>query len=213
MTIRTFLDFLWFQVCVSQSLSASWVRRPSAASVVTITFRRSKKQAWRLDVHAHTGLYNLHLCFNQMSQWSMDTRELSSALRTHCCVRFCYFGSAELSRPYWLSSSFFAFELRLRRFEGARLTIWHSGPPICLWVLFKLLPLWHNWRRPSGLRRARGAGFFRSGQRHLPSWQALPYLSIPHLVEDNVEDIDSWSCVSLTGRFWKRMPGDNGAGN
>ena len=120
MTIRTFLDFLWFQVCVSQSFSASWVRRPSAASVVTITFRRSKKQAWRLDVHAHTGLYNLHLCLNQMSQWSMDTRELSSALRTHCCVRFCYFGSAELSRPYWLSSSFFAFELRLRRLEGAR---------------------------------------------------------------------------------------------
>ena len=126
----------------------------------------------------------------------MSTRELSSALRTHCCVRFCYFGSAELSRPSWLSSSFFAFELRLRRFEGARFTIWHSGPPVCLWVFFKLLPLWHNWRRPSGLRRVRGAGFFRSGQRHLPSWQALPNLSIPLLDEDNVEDVDSRTCMS-----------------
>ena len=123
MTIRTFLVFFWFQVCVSQSFSASWVRRPSAASVVTITFRRSKKQAWRLDVHAHTGLYNLHLCLNQMSQWIMDTRELSSTMRTHCCVRLCQFGSAELSRPHRLCSSFFAFELRLLALGGGPLTI------------------------------------------------------------------------------------------
>ena len=132
----------------------------------------------------------------------MSTRELSSALRTRCCVRFCYFGSAELSRPSWLSSSFFAFELRLRRFEGARFTIWHSGPPVCLWVLFKLLPLWHNWRRPSGLRRARGAGFFRSGQRHLPSWQAVPVHPPPRWGYPRKRR--QWSCVSLTGRSWKR---------
>ena len=75
MTIRTFLDFLWFQVCVSQSFSASWVRRPSAASVVTITFRRSKKQAWRLDVHAHTGLYNLHLCLKTKCHNESRTHE------------------------------------------------------------------------------------------------------------------------------------------
>ena len=83
-------------------IPASWVRRPSAAFVVISALTRTKKQAWRLVTHTHTG----------------NIRELNSALRTRSCVRLYYFGSAEPSRPSQFGCSFLAFELRLIGFAG-----------------------------------------------------------------------------------------------
>ena len=83
-------------------IPASWVRRPSAALVVISAHTRAKKQAWRVDTHAHTG----------------NIRELNSALRTRSCVRLYYFGSAGPSRPLKFGCSFLAFEPRLIGFAG-----------------------------------------------------------------------------------------------
>jgi len=70
MTIRTFLDFLWFQVCVSQSFSA--FLGPAALCRFGGNYYISTLQEAGVTprrARTRTGLYNLHLCLkNQMSQ-------------------------------------------------------------------------------------------------------------------------------------------------
>ena len=121
-----------------------------------------------------------------------DSRSRRWRPRTH---RF------SLLQPAQQGGSPFAFELRLLglvlglvgvRFTLITLNLRASRPST--YPFRAVAPVASAWRRPSGLRRVRGAGLFRSGQRPLPSWHAL---SIPHLVEDIVGTRDSGSCMSV----------------
>ena len=119
-----------------------------------------------------------------------DSRSRRWRPRTH---RF------SLLQPAQQGGSLLAFELRLLglvlglvgvRFTLITLNLRASRPST--YPFRAVAPVASAWRRPSGLRRVRGAGLFRSGQRPLPSWQALRPLSIPNLVEDNVGNGDNF---------------------